>query len=211
MKYKKIKKNLSQIYDDLAVSWGSEAADKWGLDSLKKFAKMVRENGGFRVLDLGCGSGVQSKQLLEEGLEVVGLDLSQKMIEEAEKKISKAKFIVGDMTKMPFTSTSFDGIYARASLLHVPKELMPKALESILKILKSKGILYLAVKKGEGEGEVKEEKYGKRVKRFFSFFGEEEMGKLLDKAGFKIIDMSSEVKVKGSKTVWIEVFARKVN
>ena len=167
MIFSEIKANLKNVYDDLARIWGGDfTLHDWGQKELAEFAELVKKNGG-RVLDCGCGSGVQSKELFDRGLEIVGMDLSPKMIYEAKKRVPKAKFVVGDMTKMNFAKGSFGGVYARASLLHVPKKLVPRVLKSINKILKNGGILYLALKEGKGEGEVVDERFGKKVRRFF--------------------------------------------
>ena len=207
MNYQKIKNNLKQVYDELAPNWGDEK-DSWGLKNLKELARLVKKNKGDEVLDLGCGSGVQSKQLSEEGLKITGLDLSPKMISEAKKRVHNGAFVVGDMTNMPFEPESFHGVYARASLLHIPKNLVSKTLKSIYRILKNKGYLYIAVKKGEGERKVREVKYNKEVERFFSFFEEKEITDLLKKTGFEIISVGIYMR-KGGSTVWIEIVARK--
>ena len=99
MIFEKIKSNLRHVYDDLARFWGEDfTLHDWGQKELAEFAKLVKTNGGNRVVDLGCGSGVQSKLLFDEGLEVSGLDLSPKMVSEAKKQVPKVKFVVGDMT-----------------------------------------------------------------------------------------------------------------
>src|SRR3989304_3990742 len=179
MIFSKIKSNLRHVYDELAHFWGDDfTLHDWGQKELAEFAELVKKNGG-RVLDCGCGSGVQSKELFDRGLEVVGVDLSPKMVSEAKKRVPKAKFAVGDMTKMNFAKGSFGGVYAGASLLHIPKKLVPKVLKSINKMLKNGGILYLELKEGEGEGEVVDERFGKKLRRFFSFFKTAEIKKLL--------------------------------
>src|SRR3989344_4284210 len=80
LQFSSIKSHLRQVYDDLAPVWGKDIAKPdWGLDQLEKFVSVVKQGGGKKVLDLGCGSGIQSKQLFQAGLEVVGLDLSPEM------------------------------------------------------------------------------------------------------------------------------------
>lgn len=146
MKCSSIKKHLEKVYDELSEYWGKdETLHDWGEEELKSFAKLVKKNGK-DVLDLGCGSGVQSKQLLEEGLNVVGMDLSRNMVEEAKKRAPNAAFMVGDIAYVTFAKETFDGIYARASLLHIPKNLIQKVLKSLNRILKTGGVLYLALK-----------------------------------------------------------------
>ena len=211
----KIKADLREVYDELAIDWGVKLAlSDWGVKELKEFASMVKKANGSKVLDLGCGSGFQSKQLSDEGLEVVGFDLSPRMVKEAKKRVPGAKFLVGDMTILdkriyPELAEGFDGIYARASILHISKKLVPEVLRSIHKILQKKGILYLALKEGEGEDEIEETKLGRKIRRFFSFFKKKEIESLLKNAGFKIAKFNSSQKDSQS-TVWLHVFARKL-
>ena len=208
MIFSEIKANLKNVYDDLADYWGHDKTlHDWGENDLIKFAKSVGK--GAKVLDLGCASGYQSKLLKSQGLDVVGLDLSPKMIAIAKKRVTSAEFVVSDMTKMEFAMGSFDGVYARASLLHIPKRLVAKVLRSIHKILKSNGIFYLAVKEGKGEGEVEDERHGRKVKRFFSFFQKQEIIDFLENAGFRIEDLTFYQRENGV-TTWIKIFSKKV-
>ena len=210
MNFKKIRANLRKVYDDLAPAWGRDGTlHDWGEEELKEFATLVKKNGGKRVLDLGCGSGVQSKMLLEEGLQVVGLDISPEMVRIAGKKVPGTRFVVGDITKIPFRKSSFNGVYARASLLHIPKEPIPKVLKSIHKILRESGVLYLALKEGKGEREVEDKRHGRKVKRFFSFFTEDEIKKLLVESGFGVEKIVKFRKTETS-TDWLQVFAEKI-
>lgn len=207
MDYNQIKANLKTVYNQLAKFWEAETSD-WGRSELKEFASLIKRNGGRRVLDLGCGSGIQSKQLYDGGLSVVGLDLSPKMVDRARKRVPEAKFVVGDIAKLSFPKNSFDGIYARAALLHIPKNLIPKVLELVHKILKVNGVFYLTVKEGTGEMEVKSIEKGQKVKRFFSFFKVKELRRLLESSNFQVLKIS---RIKTSTpTYWLEVFVKKI-
>ena len=208
MNFNIIKKNLSKTYDDLADYWGwDKTLHDWGKEDIKKFAKQVGKNA--KVLDLGCASGNQSKILLDLGLDVTGLDLSPMMIRIAREKVLEAKFIVGDMTNMKFRANKFDGVYARASILHIPKKLVPRFFKSINKILKVNGIFYLAVKEGDFEGRVEDERHGMKVNRFFSFFKEDEIRKLLESSGFEVESVNN-YRRQGGSTVWLKIFAKKI-
>src|SRR3989338_6938151 len=213
MNFKKIKADLITVYADLAKYWGTDIAKfDWGLGELEKFVSLVKQSGGKKVLDLGCGSGIQSKQLFQAGLEVVGFDLSPEIIRQAKKRVPGAKFIVGDMTILdkriyPELAEGFDGVFAQASLLHVPKKLIPKVLGSIHDILRTNGILYLALKEGVGEKEVEEERLGMIIKRFFSFFTKVEIEGYLKNAKFQVLKVRRFLGK--SPTIWLYVFAKK--
>lgn len=209
MDFQKIKNDLKKVYDELAVYWGNDnTLHDWGNNELSEFVNLIRKNGGKRVLDLGCGSGVHSKLLTEKGMYVVGLDISRQMINEARKRAQKAKFLVGDITNLKFRENSFDGVYARASILHIPKKLIPKVFSSVYRILKKDGIFYLAVKEGIGEKEIEDERHGQKVKRFFSFFKIKELSEFLQNEGFTII-LSTRFKKMVNSTFWIQVLASK--
>ena len=79
-------------------------------------------------------------------------------------------------------------------------------MKSIHKILKTNGILYLALKEGIGEKVVEEERLGGVVRRFFSFFTKEEIEDYLRGAGFKVLGVK---KFSSKSIVWLYVFARK--
>lgn len=209
MNFQKIKEDLQEVYDDLAADWGSRSTDSWGLDYLNKFAELAKREGAEKILDMGCGAGIQSKILCEKGFEMTGIDLSPKMIEVAKKRLPKANFVVGDITDMPFKANSFDAIFAKDCIFHMPKKLVPKLLNSVNRLIEDKGYFYASFKKGEGEKEKTQIKYGKKIRRFIVYFNEEEILNLLKKAGFEIIQHETWKRIKSSPTIWIEVIARK--
>jgi SAM-dependent methyltransferase len=73
---------------------------------------------GAAVLDAGCGSGAQAQWLLEQGADVVAIDLSPRMIEEAERRCGgRGRFLVADLAEpLPLESRSLDGITCSLAL-----------------------------------------------------------------------------------------------
>lgn len=192
-------KNLREIYNDLAKNWvWSEFS--WGHKGIEQFSKLVREG---KILDLGCGSGFQAKVLSEFGFEVTGIDFSDGMIKESRKRVPEAKFLVMDILKLKFPKAYFDGIYARASLLHIKKKDIGETLKKLNDILKKGGIIYIALKEGEGERYIN---HPQKDSRFFAFYIKEEMDNLLKKYGFKTLKVLYE---KSSNTNWLQILARK--
>jgi len=102
---------------------------------------------GKRVLDLGCGGGDASVYMQDKGFLPVAIDLSAGMIKEAKKKGINA--IHMDIENLGFKPKSFDGIWAMASLLHVPKDNLANVLSTLSDLLVPGGILYFAIKKGD--------------------------------------------------------------
>jgi ubiquinone/menaquinone biosynthesis C-methylase UbiE len=169
---------------------------------LEKFVKLLGGKG--LVLDAGCGSGRDSKYLLEHKIQIIGIDFSDGMLKEARKRVLNGDFRKMDMKKLEFADNQFDGIWACASLLHFPKNEVSKALEEFRRVLKPNGILFASVKEGVGE-RIETEKYGPR---FFAYYELTEFENKIKESGFNVI--ASWVN-KGKKWNWIVLFATPKN
>lgn len=142
---------------------------------------------GGSILDIGCGSGRDAKLFSEKGFNVTGIDYSPSMIDIAAKTAPKATFKVMDMQCLNFEH-AFDGAWANASLLHIPKSHFPKILGEIYNILNPNGVFYIALKQGDKEGVELDTRYGS-LQKFFSYFEENELRTFLTDAGFRVIDL----------------------
>ena len=113
-----------EAYDRLAAVW-SATTDEGpynGLLERPALRSLVPENlAGAMVLDAGCGSGAQAQWLLDQGAEVVGVDVSPRMIEEAERRCGgRGRFLVADLAEpLPLEPASFDGITSSLVLHYV--------------------------------------------------------------------------------------------
>ena len=175
----------------------------------KKFISLLKKNS--LILDLGCGPGRDAKIFAGRGFKVIGVDLSESMIKAAKERVKNAEFRVMDMLKLDFKDNYFDGIWASASFVHIPKRGIPKALKEARRVLKEKGIFYLSVKEGKGEVLEPDRRYG-GVEKFWSFFKQEEIKEMLKKTGFDIIETYIN-KPDGlyATNPWINIFCQKFN
>lgn len=112
---------------------------------------------GDKILDLGCGSGRDSKYFLSKGYEVVSVDGSIGMCHLA------AKYLGKEVRNITFNELDyideFDAVWACASLLHVDIEEMIDVLSKIKNALKRNGLLYASWKYGQGERIVNQKYY----------------------------------------------------
>ena len=167
---------------------------------LDRFAR--RLGTGARVLDVGCGPGRDVLALQERGLVPVGVDLSWAMLQEARRRV-QTPFVQADMRALPFADHSFGGAWVCASLLHLPKHEAPHVLEEIRRVL-DHGILYVAVKEGDGEGWVVGED-GRR--RFFALYRQAELELLVERSGFEVLEVWTTPDAAGRNQRWIALVA----
>jgi SAM-dependent methyltransferase len=105
---------------------------------------------GGRVLELGCGGGHDSLELLARGLDVVPTDGSPELAEQATKRLGRSVAVL--LFENLDVHENFDGIWANACLLHVPRVALPGILKRIHAALKPGGVFYASFKAGTEEG-----------------------------------------------------------
>lgn len=102
---------------------------------IKKYAQ------GKRTLDYGCGSGDSTKFLIELGLEVSGVDISQEMLNEAKSEIKNVEFSLIQSGSLPFTDGYFDIIFSSFVLFEISTKIeLQKILQEINRVLKNNGV-----------------------------------------------------------------------
>ncbi len=161
------------------------------------------------VLDLGCGPGIEIKQLRIRGFHVHGLDISERILAVARRLNPDTPFTRGDMRKLPFVDGTFNGVVARASLYHIDKKDVPGVLAEVRRVLAPPGVFHVAVMKkraGQRDGFVTENKYGIPDTQFIAYWTVRELKGYLADAGFTVTHCK-ETKVAGGLTTWIKIIA----
>ena len=104
-------------------------------------------NPGARILDLGCGSGRDSKYFVRHGYDVVAVDPSQAMCEQTRSYACVPVYKL-KAEEMQF-SDEFDAVWACASLLHISRDNQIPVFRRIMNALKNDGIIYCSWKYGD--------------------------------------------------------------
>ena len=128
---------------------------------------------GSLILDFGCGSGRDSRYFLQKGYEVEACDGSEEMVKAAAQNagIPVKKMLFSELDE----ENRYDGIFACASILHVPSKELPDIITRMKKAVKTGGILYISFKYGTFEGI--------RNGRYFTDLTEESLQTILDEVG----------------------------
>ena len=164
-----------------------------------KFESYVIDGG--RILDAGCGSGRDSRAFKHHGYSVVAFDASREMCKLASELLDQ------EVWQMRFDEIAFDeefdGIWACASLLHVPEDELPSVFSRLNKALKVNGKMYLSFKLGVGTKQ--------RGERTFTDFTEESLQVQLDAVGFCVVEsgVTKDIRPKRTEEKWVNVIAKK--
>ncbi len=156
---------------------------------------------GARVLDLGCGPGASAAAMARAGLRVDAMDASAEMVARAGAHAGVTAWLATfhEIDR----EAVYDGVWANFSLLHAPRSEMPRHLAAIHRALRPGGILHVALKLGEGEAR-------DRLGRFYAYYSEADLDRLLAEAGFAILgkQFGSGTGLDGTESDWISVTAR---
>jgi cyclopropane fatty-acyl-phospholipid synthase-like methyltransferase len=200
--------DLKATYNRIAQDWDADhEKDDWWIEGLNAFVSLLRP--GATVLDVGCGSGIESEILVEKGLQVTGMDFAENLLAIAKRRLSKGKFLLVDLYDLSSLNKKFDAIFAQAVLLHIPKKDVREIIHSLNEKLIPGGYFYVAVKEqreGEKEEElVKENDYGYEYERFFSYFSMEEVRQFFLDEGMKIVYESA---AHSGRRNWIQIIGK---
>ena len=108
-----------------------------------------------KILDVGCGSGRDSVFFANQGFDVTAIDGSQNLIDLAKETDNRVNWQCMTFEEIDAQNwqNHFTGIWACASLLHVPFDDLTKLLNDLILCIKSDGILYASFKYGDSERE----------------------------------------------------------
>ena len=120
-------------------------ARPWG--HIEIFLKRLPQ--GAAILDLGCGAGRDSAFFIEKGFAPLSVDGSPEMAALAARRLGRTVPVM-EFSDLAFEA-AFDGIWAQASLQHVPRSALPGILDRLYRALLPSGILYASFRAGAGE------------------------------------------------------------
>jgi len=202
---------LSKNIDEVIASFWKMRARKydklqWATrsDFLNKFLEVCSLKKDDVALDVGCGTGIITREISPYISSAIGLDISNDMLRHAlDHKTGNETFVQGDILKMPFSDNSFDKVTARMIFHHIMSGTQ-RAMDECFRVLKSGGLMILA----EGVPPCREAKgwYSKmfKLKEDRLTFFEEDLIDLMKNAGFKGIKVAEHISRRSSIKNWLE-------
>lgn len=126
-------------------------ADAISVDLKDTQNKFIIALPGDKILDLGCGSGRDTKYFLEIGLKVTAVDGSEELCKRASDYLGIPVYHM--LFQELDLEDEYNGIWACSSILHLPKDELRTVFYKMVTALKSSGVIYTSFKYGEFEGE----------------------------------------------------------
>lgn len=185
------------FYARQAEAYAAKTADT-AADGLDGFLDWLP--AGARILELGCGSGRDSAYMLARGFDVTPTDGSPEMAAVAEQRLGRAVAV------LPFDQLTavklYDGIWANACLLHVPRPALAGILARIRTALKAGGLFHASFKSGTLDGR-------DRFDRYYNYPSEGWLRECYEAAGWTTIRIETRDGggYDGEPTRWLRVHA----
>jgi ubiquinone/menaquinone biosynthesis C-methylase UbiE len=175
---------------DRYVEWvGTEitAASETQFDQsvLVAFADMVRNHPARIVVDVGCGPGRAASFLAAHGVDVVGVDVSMKMLLAASSAHPTIPFTQASLVALPFPRARTAGVVAWYSIIHTPPALLTDVLEEFARVIAPDGLVLVAFQVGDGDAVHREEAYGRRVSLTSYRHAHRDVERCISAAGFR--------------------------
>lgn len=134
-------------YNRSAESFWEGTRDHDVSQNIAAFLRYIESEPPFSILDVGCGPGRDLATFRELGHDVVGLEGSANFVQMA-KAHSGCEVLHQDFLKLTLPSEHFDGIFANASLFHVPRQELSRVLRECWLALKPGGVLFCSNPRG---------------------------------------------------------------
>ncbi|MBW2268635.1 MAG: class I SAM-dependent methyltransferase [Deltaproteobacteria bacterium] len=137
-------------------------------------------SGPFRILDFGCGPGRDLRAFCQRGHEPIGLDGAAPFVRMA-REYAGVEVWQQDFLSLRLPDEAFDGVFANASLFHVPRQELPRVLRELHATLRTGGVLFASNPRGQNEECWNGDRYG-------AYHDFESWSRLVQDAGFEGVD-----------------------
>lgn len=137
-------------YERNADAFWSGTHDHDVSQNIDALLRHIEASAPYVILDFGCGPGRDLKTFSALGHQAIGLDGSARFVEMARQN-SGCEVWHQDFLDLDLPVERFDGVFANASLFHVPKQELPRVLSALHRTLKPGGVLFSSNPRGHNE------------------------------------------------------------
>jgi SAM-dependent methyltransferase len=146
-------------YDERAQAYWEGTRDHDVSQNIAALLQSIQTAPPYELLDFGCGPGRDLMTLRSLGHHAVGLEGSPRLAAMA-RDHSGCEVLEQSFFELDLPAGRFDGVFANASLFHVPRQALPDVLRQLHAALKAGGVLFSSNPRGEGQEGWHGERYG---------------------------------------------------
>ncbi len=146
-------------YNEHAEEFREGTRDHDVSQNIKALLQHIEGDPPFTILDFGCGPGRDLKVFAELGHVAVGLEGAARLVDMARANTG-GEVWQQDFLKLDLPDKHFDGVFANASLFHVPSQELPRVLLELHATLKPRGVLFASNPHGHNDEGWNRGRYG---------------------------------------------------
>ncbi|MGZ3666717.1 MAG: class I SAM-dependent methyltransferase, partial [Ktedonobacterales bacterium] len=173
------------------------------------------------VLDAGCGTGRDARALAAHDLPILGVDLSQGMLDEAGERTARRlphgsiRYALMDLRRLELPDTCCRGVWCSASLLHLPRRTAPRAVAELARVARRGAPLAIFLKRRREHEEPErfvpyEYADTPNALRFYAYYTEGEARDLVESAGLTLTDIATAPDPRFPEALgWVSLLATK--
>ncbi len=157
---------LRQLVDRTLEHYHARAAAFWEgtrhhdvEQNIEALLRHIQVPPPFKILDFGCGPGRDLQAFVQRGHRAIGLEGAPALAKMA-RAHSGCEIWQQDFLSLDLPAAHFDGVFANASLFHVPRQELPRVLRQLHAALTPGGVLFSSNPRGDNEESVNGERYG---------------------------------------------------
>lgn len=146
-------------YDQRADAFWAGTRDHDVSQNINALLHYIEATPPFKLLDFGCGPGRDLATFKSLGHHVIGLEGSAQLATMA-RAHSGVTVFEQNFLELRLPAGQFDGVFANATLFHVPSQELPRVLLELHKALKPRGVLFSSNPRGHGQEGWSDDRYG---------------------------------------------------
>jgi SAM-dependent methyltransferase len=183
--------SITAVYDKVAEEYAKKFCSEHekkpkDREILYRFSQETKDRKP--VWDFGCGPGQTTKYLKDLGIEIAGMDISEKLLEQARTIHPDIHFQNGNILELLFENSSIAGVVAFYAIVHFSKEQVGKVFDNIFRVLIPGGVFLFTYHIGDEIIHV-DEFLGKQIDIDFMFFRTDFIYRRLGESGFENIEV----------------------